>query len=351
MQHSKDSGEQLPPIVAHILAQPLPKHEESFYAPRDQAYYTFNGSQWEPAQAAPSPTPSSASLPEKLTLITWNIDMLIPAAEPRMAAALDYLEDLVAAAPAGEPVVIFLQEMLASDLEQIKAAPWVRARFAATDVDARNWLGPSYGTTTLVDRRLGIARLFRVRYVSRWERDGLFVDVLVSAPSEGARPPPPVLLRLCNTHLESLVANPPVRPLQLKAAARYMHDEAVHGALLAGDLNAIQPFDRTLHSDNQLDDVYLALGGKEDSEDGYTWGYQCPEWMREKFGCSRLDKVLYCGNITPLSLERIGVGVRMKEKVAEEVMEELMRKGGGDWVTDHYGLLCRVRMSTRYTRI
>jgi tyrosyl-DNA phosphodiesterase 2 len=358
MDYSKDSGEELPAFVAHILSQPLPQHEDSFYAPRDQAYYVHSGSQWEPVSAdEPTAAPSSEAPPTKITLITWNIDMLIPAAEARMAAALAHLESLVAAAPADEPCVIFLQEMLASDMAQIAAAPWVRARFLASDVDRANWLSPLYGTATLVDRRLRVARIFRVRYVSRWERDALFVDVAVKAPRGAAAGGSsgggggddddggaPVLLRLCNTHLESLVANPPVRPMQLKAAAPYMHDAAVHGALLAGDLNAIQPFDRTLHSENGLEDAYLALGGQEDSEDGYTWGYQCPQWMRDKFGRSRLDKVLFCGKVKPLSLEKIGVGVRMTEKVADDVMEELIKKGGGDWVTDHYGLLCRVQM-------
>ena len=49
------------------------------------------------------------------------------------------------------------------------------------------------------------------------------------------------------------------------------------GSVLAGDLNAIEPFDRTLHLDNGLKDAYLELGGKEDSEDGYTWGQQAPK--------------------------------------------------------------------------
>ena len=39
----------------------------------------------------------------------------------------------------------------------------------------------------------------------------------------------------------------------------------------------IEPFDRKLHSDNGLKDAYLELGGKEDSDDGFTWGQQAPK--------------------------------------------------------------------------
>jgi tyrosyl-DNA phosphodiesterase 2 len=182
-----------------------------------------------------------------------------------------------------------------------------------------------------VDRRFNIEKIFRVPWVTKFERDGLFVDI---KGSKGQ------VVRLCNTHLESLAADPPVRPLQLASAAKYLHADNAQAALLAGDLNAIQPFDRTLHTENRLKDAYLELGGKEDTEDGYTWGHQVPQWMIDKFGCSRMDKILYSGATRVKTLERIGVGV----KVAEDKRQEMRDIGCEEWVTDHYGLMGELQL-------
>lgn len=253
--------------------------------------------------------------------------MLIGFAEDRMSAALEHLSTLISSTDESVPVLIFLQEMSKSDMQQICAAPWIQRRFYMTDVDPGNWPSPSYGTTTLVDRRLVPTRVFRVRWISKFDRDGLFVDVKL-AGADG-------VLRLCNTHLESLVADPPVRPLQISAAAPYLKENGVEAGLLAGDLNAIQPFDRTLHVENGLKDVYLELGGEEDSDQGYTWGYQVPAALRERFGCSRMDKILFAGAVVPRRFERIGVGV----KVAEEQRQAMRDAGEEEWVTDHYGVM------------
>jgi len=253
--------------------------------------------------------------------------MQIAFAKDRMSAALDHLSDLAGLSLPRTPMIIFLQEMTHSDLQQIKDTPWVQERFLVTDLDVRNWTGSYYGTTTLVDNRLAIESVFRVPWISGMDRDGLFVDISLTGEGE--------LLRLCNVHLESLVADPPVRPSQLQAAAFYLHDPAVVSGILAGDLNAIQPFDRTLHSDNDLRDVYLELGGQEDSDDGYTWGYQVPQSVRDRFGCCRMDKILIAGALIPKQFQRIGVGV----KVDDETKEALRQFGQEEWVTDHYGVM------------
>jgi tyrosyl-DNA phosphodiesterase 2 len=268
--------------------------------------------------------------PELIRLISWNIDILVEFAEERMRAALEYLDILTSSTPVDIPVIVFLQEMGQSDLEQIRNSTWVRQRFNITDITHQNWLSPLYGTTVLVDRRLQIKSVFRIPWISKFDRDGLFVDIALSSLKEETK-----VLRLCNTHLESLVADPPVRPLQIAAAAPYLQKPDVACALLAGDLNAIQPFDRSLHTENGLKDTYLELGGKEDSEEGYTWGQQAPQWMKDKFGCSRMDKILFRGDIHPRMFERIGMGV----KVAEEVREEVGKEIEGAWVTDHYGVM------------
>ena len=72
---------------------------------------------------------------------------------------------------------------------------------------------------------------------------------------------------------------------------------------MAGDLNAIEPFDCTLDSGNNLHDMYLELSGKEDDKDGYIWGYQVPWWVSRKFGCNWMDKILdrlYRGVLQPV---------------------------------------------------
>jgi len=68
--------------------------------------------------------------------------------------------------------------MLDADIEQIKAAPWVRERFFITDVEGNK--SAMFGTTTLVDRRLDVREVFRVLYdKAAMQRDALFVDVAI----------------------------------------------------------------------------------------------------------------------------------------------------------------------------
>lgn len=162
------------------------------------------------------------------------------------------------------------------------------------------------------------------------DRDALFIDLSLGADGK--------LIRLCNTHLESMALEPPFRPLQMQLVARHLHDQSVHAALVAGDFNAIQPADRTLHVDdgNGLQDAFLQLGGKEDTDEGFTWGQQAATRFREQFGCSRMDKVFYCGSFRPLKFERFGQDVLVDEEEESKKIVEL----GFDkpWVTDHLGV-------------
>ena len=125
------------------------------------------------------------------------------------------------------------------------------------------------------------------------QRDALFVDIKLQSS----------IIRLCNTHLESLASGTPKRAAQLKLASEFMHGTAgssapndsgdanatdglfqvPNAAILAGDLNAFAPEDVDLPSKCDLNDAYLALGGTEGSEEGFTWGYQCPDWMDVSF--------------------------------------------------------------------
>ena len=302
--------------------------------PHPQPYYAFDGDAgaWTPRQPASSGPSSGAGSDTgigRLALFSWNIDFMLPRADERMQAALAHLESRVAPLllSRGAADVIFIQECVVSDLELLAATPWVREHFYLTDVAASavggeggggsgTWASGHYGTVTLVDRRLPVRALFRVHYrQTRMDRDALFVDVGMrqngssGASEAGAGPVTEERsIRLCNTHLESLALDPPFRPPQVQVFAAYMHGSspaddgnkgaaaaaatgtaitAPHGAVAAGDFNAIQDFDRTLHADNGLRDAFLELGGREDGPGAATWGQQAATELRERFGCSR----------------------------------------------------------------
>lgn len=141
-------------------------------------------------------------------------------------------------------------------------------------------------------------------FVSWCGQHRLFVNVVLSSLSVQNPITPPLssppsslmsrqtltkFFRLCNTHLESLSANPSVRPRQMESVAKYLHNSSLNGSLLAGDLNAIEPFDATFPSTYNLSDAYLALGGKEGVDKGFTWGYQSLARLRKKYGCNRME--------------------------------------------------------------
>ncbi|MCJ1266798.1 hypothetical protein MMC22_006683 [Lobaria immixta] len=297
--------------------------------PMAQTPHAFAGGSWRPFNEQLSSPSVSA-----IRLITWNIDAQAQGGPLRMVGALRYLEGLINTFPRELPLIIFFQEMVHNDLKLLQAAPWVRARFALTDTDTIHWKTPYYGTTTLVDRRLPLARVFRAFYKdTQMDRDGLYVDIVTKPAAPNKR-----ILRFCNTHLESLDATPPMRPAQFAEASQHLHSPFVHGGILAGDLNAMEPFDRTLHSTYGFKDAYLEGGGKEDSHEGYTWGYQSYAELQERFGCKRLDKVLFCGRVKMKGLQRIGIGV----KVDEAKRTKMRSFGALEFVTDHYGLMADV---------
>lgn len=118
-----------------------------------------------------------------------------------------------------------------------------------------------------------------------------------------------------------------------------------HRAILAGDLNAFTPEDRTVPEGCDLHDAFLVLGGEEDTKEGFTWGQQVSELERERFGCSRMDKVLFCGGLRVIDLQRIGEGQKIWVEYPAESSEEDGEEGNADsetgkdlWVTDHLGL-------------
>ncbi|KAI0516693.1 endonuclease/exonuclease/phosphatase family protein [Xylaria bambusicola] len=307
--------------------------------PWAQSHYAWDAEEeaWQPASTSDSDSssssPSTTTTIRALALYSWNIDFMLPFAESRMEAALSHLSDSIAQLPSSTAAVVFLQECVPSDLATISRQPWVRSRFSMTDLDASAWGNGAYGTTTLVDRKLGVAACFRVHYAqTRMERDALFVDAVVPGIFK-----PGQILRLCNTHLESLLPDPPLRPPQMRLVSTFLRASEVSGGIAAGDFNAIQPVDRTLHSAHGLRDAYLELGGREDSDEGYTWGQQALRPLREQFGCSRMDKAFFCGAGLELqSFERVGADVEVR---GERQRSGLLALGFEKaWVTDHLGI-------------
>lgn len=309
--------------------------------PWHQPYYAWDieGEAWEfrkPSQSLRSHTKNhSGNSLSSIALYSWNIDFMLPYAEARMHAALSHLDELTTCLPSTTAVVINLQECIPSDLITISQQAWVRDRFYITDLDSSSWGSGLYGTTTLVDRRLQVDACFRVHFsASSMERDVLFVDVKIPGGTGYGK------IRLGNTHLESLALDPPLRPTQMHLAATYMLEDGLAGSIIAGDFNAIQPFDITLHSDNGLKDAYLELGSKEGVEEGFTWGQQALPALRNQFGCSRMDKTYFCGKGFQLSnFERFGVGIKVSGDGREKQKEGLLALGFEEaWCTDHLGV-------------
>ncbi|KAE8163283.1 Endonuclease/exonuclease/phosphatase [Aspergillus tamarii] len=307
--------------------------------PFAQAYYGFDPATSTWVSKLPSALGNSSSNENDssaitaIALYTWNIDFMLPFAAARMRPALAHLHQLARLLPLNIAPVIFLQECTPLDLETIAATPWVQASFHLTDIDPANWATAQYGTTVLVSKLLPITSVFRVHYShTRMDRDALFVDIYIGLEEKR--------IRLCNTHLESLALDPPYRPPQMQLVAEYMHHDGLYAALAAGDFNAIQPFDRTLHVDNDLKDAFLELGGEEDTEEGYTWGQQATTKQRAQFGCSRMDKVYFRGSVKLLKFERFGEGIMAEgNEEGKQIVELGFEK---PWITDHLGVMAIV---------
>ncbi|PPJ51034.1 hypothetical protein CBER1_07544 [Cercospora berteroae] len=308
--------------------------------PWHQPYYVHDGSKWTAREAKVSNTSPSSNV-SKLALYSWNIDFMLPFPESRMKAGLNYLQEHVIQSE-DTAVAIYLQECVESDLKTVSEQPWIQQNFCISDIDISNWASGHYGTITLLSRSTPPTSLFRVHYsATKMERDVLISDIKLPSPTNNQDA---FTIRLCNSHLESMAFTPALRPPQVSLIASYMHQSPkVTAAVAAGDFNAIQPFDKTLHSDNNLLDAYLENGGKEDDPEGHTWGQQASTALRERFGTSRMDKVYYTppasegqGSLTLVKFGYFGRDVVLED---EEEAEEIRNLGFSKaWVTDHLGV-------------
>ncbi|KAJ4371995.1 hypothetical protein N0V83_003768 [Neocucurbitaria cava] len=308
------------------------------YEPELKPYFTFRNGKWTSVRPDASIPRSTAAAPaplKSLRVITWNIDFMASYPRARMDTALSHLQSLVSTVPDSCAVVIHLQEMMetegsdaqaANDLSQVKDAHWIQERFNLTDINPSSWDAP-YGQVTLTDRRLAITSVSRLRFVSEYQRDALFVDVRLDTSQAK-------YLRLCNVHLDSSYGS--MRPVQWSALAKHLQnvDQGISASILAGDCNANQVRDRTAPQEHGFKDAYLELGGDEGDDSGATWGFQSVDARR--WGRQRLDKEVFWGNVQVDRLERIGVGVEVED---EPVRSSLEDEGEVTFVTDHYGLI------------
>jgi tyrosyl-DNA phosphodiesterase 2 len=265
------------------------------------------------------------SLPTSLSIITWNIDFATPEAARRLTAALDYLR--YHAFPehnGGRPphCLILLQEINIDAFNTLLAHPWVREWFRVVPASPEaGWpRGATYGTVTLVYAPL--ANSICVHYEDSYMgRNALVTDIMVGGAAERHAPR---ILRVINTHLESLPMGTPMRITQMGVIAGLLNEAGILGGITCGDMNAIAPSDATLPEQNGLSDAWEYRRDGEEVE-GTTWGYQ----PGTRYPPGRLDKILYTESdaFDVKDVRRIAVGLKMP---------------GGEWVSDHYGLACHV---------
>ena len=261
-----------------------------------------------------------------IRLFTWNIDCKGPRGQARMRKAIEYLKDTcLDDSFADIPLVIFFQEMTPTYLEIIQKSAYIRSTFQLSNIDLTPWRS-TFGTCSLIDRRLPVASVYRVPLESKAGRDALFVDVKLKSPSLRR----PVIARLCNVHLESFNYEPRLRPRQLASVSKHLHAKCVHAGVVAGDFNPHdKATDADLHIRNALKDAYLEHGGK--SGEGLTWGMHSTRkpysaWHSCPYPSERLDKVLYTGNAHVGKPETIGRDLTVDDLGAKR------------YVSDHLGL-------------
>jgi len=298
----------------------------------------FSG-QWVDAPLTSYDADIPDDLPTSLTLVTWNVDFSNPHVIPRLTAALGYLEEQLTGGKGGKPppCLILLQEIRDGAFDTLLAHPWVREWFMVAPGHPREgWPQDArYGTVTLIARSVKLTASTCVHFEESWmDRNALVTDVLLGGAEPGAR-----VLRVINTHLESLPVGTPRRVVQLKAIAELLGQGKTEpggvGGIVGGDMNAIAPSDATLPEQNGLLDAWEekrrreGQGLEDKDEDGMTWGYQPPC----QYPPGRLDKILYTESdaFEVRYVRKLGINERVS-----------LPEGRGEWVSDHYGLLCQV---------
>ncbi|THH20758.1 hypothetical protein EW146_g674 [Bondarzewia mesenterica] len=282
---------------------------------------------WAHARSGPS-----AYAPESIALLTWNLQFETPYAWERHTAALTHIQHKAFGCYEGQaprPAVVMLQEVCAEAFGALLAHTWVRAHFKVAPPSPHYWPdGSRYGVVTLVSRHMSVGGVTSLEYGgSEMGRNLLMVDIWVNA-SRDRKEYEPRIVRVANTHLESLSRGASCRTYQMQTVGQWLKDNQVLGGVVCGDMNATEPSDEAQVKFNGLVDAWDSHpASKSKDADGTTWGYQ----PQTRYRPTRLDKVLYVKK-PAYSVERpwtIGIGLQTR---------------GGQWVSDHYGLMSELRI-------
>ncbi|KAF8656269.1 hypothetical protein AX16_002705 [Volvariella volvacea WC 439] len=294
--------------------------------------------------------------PSRLRIITWNLDFTSPNPKERLIAALRHLEEEVLQCKEGivtpdQACVIMFQEVHASVMPVFWEDEWVKENFYMAPLNSGRWPKNSiYGLVTLVERSLDIRYTGMLEFqLTNMARGGLLVDLALSTPGRGSRGGKnvdydphedergEVVVRIVNTHLESLKDHLGLRKRQLGLLASLLKmDEEVEGGIIAGDMNAIEPFDRGLPTQVGLRDAWRR---GDDDESGFTWGKQGQN-PGGKYPAARLDKILY--------LQRTGFRVDEPQRIGVGLKTVVGADGEEDWVSDHYGLVTTLTLENEF---
>lgn len=267
-----------------------------------------------------------------IELVSWNVSFDTPLCAKRMETILRHLEKVVFKCRDGEapePCVVLLQEVHAiHGLQVLLQDEWVREHFFVTPADTSKWPeGAQYGNVTLVEKSIPVVDAHILEFgLSAMQRTGVMVDIRLAAPKPHDRD---VVLRIINTHLESLPVGNEVRPEQLKLLAKFLKGAGVRGGIISGDMNPIGPKDAAAPGVLGLRDAWR----KGDTDErGFTWGEQ----PRAEFPAARFDKILY--------LPRKGYKVDEPQRIGLGLKVVSERVPNGLWASDHCGLWTKVHV-------
>ncbi|KAI9060670.1 hypothetical protein FKP32DRAFT_1668132 [Trametes sanguinea] len=254
----------------------------------------------------------ATEVPKELRLITWNVDFMARDTAGRLERILSYLQE-TQLSHSPPPSCILLQELDAWSFNAVLLNPWVRQHYAVTPPTVNQWRS-HYGNATLVSRSIPVESAQMLVFSdSTMGRTAIFVDIPLRSPrSNRVR-----IVRIANTHLESLPYGAPARRKQLAAIADLLRADSVDAGVVGGDMNMIgDAADQSIHIAAGLEDACRC----PDDPSAHTWGYQPPT----RYSPGRLDRIFYVGRALRVdAVEVIGKGLRM---------------GDGRWASDHCGL-------------
>jgi len=264
---------------------------------------------------------------------SWNINYAAPHAKERLICILTYLANAVFRSQwsSPDPCCILFQEVAAHVFHTLISHDWVRRHFLVVPSSPDKWpRGATYGNVTLISNSVPfISAQSLVFGNSTMGRNALVAEIALRDPTSARA----LILRVANTHLESMPSGASARVWQLWAVADKLIKPGVCGGIVAGDMNAMYPSDETMHTYAGLVDAYR---GRTDSRESHTWGYQPPT----RYPPARVDRVYYSsGSAVP-----DGPSLQVDEPQQVGVA---LRTPRGQWASDHHGLITTMHFAWR----